>query len=132
MRSTGRYYWLRVPKKNGEEYWHEIPSWLWFEIIHARSERSTLPDAPVFSSPRHPNRFYSCQELNRKLRRYAQLAGVQTNVRVQDLRGILMENEGPKNGAEYLAAKPNSTSHINRDYRLHGIGRRSFARQTGG
>lgn len=124
MRTSNHRYWLRVLRKNGDENWHEIPSWLWFDIINARSQRSTQPFAPVFSSSRHPDKFYSVQELNRKLRRYAELAGVRTDIRIQDLRGVLMEYNVGETKTE-LVAKPISSC---RDYRLHGIGRRSFAR----
>ncbi len=127
LRSNGRRFWLQIHKKNGRDDWQEIHSWLWSDIVRTRAGRSTSPNAPVFSSPRHPDQFYSIQELNRKLRRYAQLAGVSTDLRVQDLRGVMMDSQELENTRTPMA-QPIPSNPFRKDYRLHGIGRRSFAR----
>jgi lipopolysaccharide biosynthesis glycosyltransferase len=126
-------FWLRLLHRNNTETWHEIPSWLWHEILNRPPywPLSKSFNHPVFSSPRHPDHFYSIQEINRKLRRYAELAGVRTNIRIQDLRGVLME-QAPVEAQPYnMIAECMSSRSLNRDHRLHGIGRRSAAMGVG-
>ena len=127
LRTTDRNrHWVRLQRRNNTETWHQLPTWLWYKLLE-RPLVTTLSgqfDHPVFASPQHPDRFYSIQELNRKLRRYARLAGVHTDIRIQDLRGVLMEQEVIEPEPENPVATAIS-SRI-RDPRLHGIGRRSL------
>lgn len=120
-RANGRF-WLRVARRNGTETWHEITADIHQDLLDTTNGalHGYLPDVPVFSSFRGTGRKpYSIQEINRKLRRYAKKAGVQSEIRIQDLRGVLI-------GQVEISETNPAAEEIRRcDPRLHGIGRRS-------
>jgi hypothetical protein len=123
LRATGKRFWVRLQHRNGSETWNEVPAWLWYNILARPTATYKLIDHPLFSSPLHPDKFYSIQEINRKLRRYAELAGVRTDITVQDLRGVLMEQPVIEASGQNLVAECLSTRRP-RDLRMRSLNRR--------